>query len=173
MTGQAHRWVSTTSGTLDKLCCKYNTVTVGSSSIDEVVGGCLAVRIRLISRALTGIYDGTLAGHGITIAQVNLLAALGKAGPCPPARLGELLQLERSTVSRNVGLLLQHGWIEAVSSDAKGIREVALTRTGRDKIESVMPRWREAQRQAAELVGATGVDALHAMAGGLGYPPDA
>lgn len=131
------------------------------------------MRVRLISRALTGIYDGALGEHGVTIAQVNLLAALGKAGPCPPSRLGEILQLERSTVSRNVGLLLKHDWIEAVSSDAKGIREVALTRAGRDKIESVMPRWREAQRQAVELLGTSGVDALHGIAGDLGYPPDA
>jgi DNA-binding MarR family transcriptional regulator len=146
---------------------------VSGSSIDEVVGGCLAVRVRLISRALTGIYDGALGEHGVTIAQVNLLAALGKAGPCPPSRLGEILQLERSTVSRNVGLLLKHGWIEAVSSDAKGIREVAITSAGRGKIESVMPRWRQAQQQATELLGASGVDTLHEIAGGLGYPPDA
>ena len=146
---------------------------MSGSSIDEVVGECRAVRVRLVSRALTSIYDGALGEHGVTIAQVNLLAALGKAGPCPPSRLGEILQLERSTVSRNVGLLLGHGWIEAVSSDAKGIREVALTRAGRNKIESVMPRWREAQRQAAELLGTSGVGALHEIAGGLGYPPDA
>ncbi|HEY2696925.1 MAG TPA: MarR family winged helix-turn-helix transcriptional regulator, partial [Pseudonocardiaceae bacterium] len=69
---------------------------MSGSSIDEVAGGCLAVRVRLISRALTGIYDGALGEHGVTIAQVNLLAALGKAGPCPPSRLGEILQLERS-----------------------------------------------------------------------------
>jgi hypothetical protein len=36
-----------------------------------------------------------------------------------------------------------------------------------------MPRWRQAQQQVAELLGATGVDALHEIAGGLGYPPGA
>jgi DNA-binding MarR family transcriptional regulator len=107
----------------------------------------------------------------VTIAQVNLLAAIGKVGPCPPSKLGEVLQLERSTVSRNVNLLLNHGWIEAPSSDAKGIREVALTRTGRAKIESVMPQWRQAQRQATQLLGATGANAILAIASNMGYPP--
>lgn len=143
------------------------------SSVDEIVGDCLAVRIRLVSRALTGLYDGVLGGQGLTIAQVNLLAALGKAGPCPPARLGEVLQLERSTVSRNLNLLLNRGWIEAVTSDAKGMREVALTRAGQAKIESVMPQWRQAQREAEQLLGTTGVDAVRTMAAGLGYAPDA
>ncbi|MER6679959.1 MarR family winged helix-turn-helix transcriptional regulator [Streptomyces olivaceoviridis] len=146
---------------------------MSTSSIDEIVDGCLAVRIRLIGRALTGLYDGALAGHGLTIAQVNLLAALGKTGPCRPSRLGEVLQLERSTVSRNLTLLLKHGWIEALSSDAKGMREVALTPAGKAKVESVMPEWRKAQREAAELLGATGVDAVHAIASGLGYAPGA
>ena len=137
------------------------------------MGDCLAVRARLISRAITSLYDGALDSHEVTIAQVGLLAALGKAGPCPPSKLGEVLQLERSTVSRNVNLLLNHGWIEALSSDAKGIREVALTRAGRAKIESVMPQWRQAQRQATQLLGTTGAKAIQAIANNMGYPPGA
>jgi len=151
--------------------CSYNTGAVKISAVDEIATDCLAVRARLISRALTGLYDGALAEHGVTIAQVNLLAALGKAGPCPPGRLGEILQLERSTVSRNLGLLLAQGWVEALSSDAKGIREVALTDAGRAKVESVMPQWREAQRQADELLGRSGALAVRQIAGDLGYPP--
>jgi DNA-binding MarR family transcriptional regulator len=144
---------------------------VSATAVDQIVSDCLAVRIRLIGRTLTAIYDGALEGHGLTIAQLNLLAALGKAGPCPPSTLGEVLQLERSTVSRNLNLLLRHGWIEAVSSDAKGMREVALTRAGRSKIESVMPQWRQAQRQAAKLLGPEGVTAVQAIANGMGHLP--
>jgi DNA-binding PadR family transcriptional regulator len=68
-------------------------------------------------------------------------------------------------------LLLNHGWVEALSSDAKGVREVALTRAGRAKIESVMPEWRRAQRQAAQLLGTTGVKAVHRIASSMGYLP--
>jgi DNA-binding MarR family transcriptional regulator len=144
---------------------------MGATAVDQIVSDCLAVRVRLIGRTVTAVYDGALEGHGLTIAQLNLLAALGKAGPCPPSMLGEVLQLERSTVSRNLNLLLRHGWIEAVSSDAKGIREVALTREGRAKIESVMPQWRKAQRQAAKLLGSDGVAAVHEIANGVGHLP--
>jgi DNA-binding MarR family transcriptional regulator len=143
-----------------------------SSPVDEIVQDCLAVRVRLIGRAITGLYDGALEAHGVTIAQVNLLAALGRTGPCAPSRLGEVLHLERSTVSRNLSLLLNHGWVEAVASDAKGIREVALTGAGRAKIESVLPAWREAQRRAAQLLG-PGAVAVREIAGGMGYPPGA
>jgi DNA-binding MarR family transcriptional regulator len=142
---------------------------VSASAIDEIVGDCLAVRVRLIGRAVTALYDGALSGSGLTIAQVNLLAGLGKVGPCSPSKLGDALQLERSTVSRNLNLLLNHGWIEALSSDAKGVREVALTRAGRAKIESVIPEWRGAQRQAAQLLGPTGVKAVERIANSMGH----
>jgi DNA-binding MarR family transcriptional regulator len=144
---------------------------VSVPAVDQVVSDCLAVRVRLIGRAVTAIYDGALEGYGLTIAQLNLLAALGKAGPCPPSMLGEILQLERSTVSRNLSLLLRQEWIEAVSADAKGIREVALTPAGKAKIESVMPQWRKAQRQAAKLLGTSGVTAVQGIANSIGHLP--
>lgn len=142
--------------------------TVATSSVDEIVRDCLAVRVRLISRAMTSLYDRALETHGLSIAQVNLLAALGRVGPCSPARVGDVLQLERSTVSRNLRLLLEHGWIKAVSSDAKGVREVALTSAGRKKIEAVMPDWRRAQSEAAELLGTAGVTAIRTLASNVG-----
>ena len=92
-------------------------------------------------------------------------------GPCPPTKLGDVLQLERSTISRNLNLLLKRGWIEAVSSDAKGVREVTLTSAGRKKVESVLPDWRQAQQQAAELLGSAGVKAVQKMANSLGHIP--
>ena len=144
---------------------------MSATAVDQIVSDCLAVRVRLIGRTVTAVYDAAFEGHGLTIAQLNLLAALGKAGPCPPSMLGEVLQLERSTVSRNLNLLLRHGWIEAVSSDAKGMREVALTREGRAKIESVMPQWRKAQRQAAKLLGSEGVTAVREIASSVGHLP--
>lgn len=146
-------------------------MTQNPSAVDEVVRDCLAVRVRMIGRAVTALYDRAVTGHGITIAQLNLLAALGKVGPCPPGRLGDVLQLERSTVSRNLAPLIEYGWVRAVESDAKGLREIALTPAGRRKIESVLPDWRTAQQEAARLLGASGVDAVRAVADTLWTHP--
>ncbi|MBV8488837.1 MAG: winged helix-turn-helix transcriptional regulator [Planctomycetaceae bacterium] len=137
------------------------------SPIDEIVQDCLAVRVRLIGRAVTAVYDRAVCGHGVTIAQVSLMAVLGKFGPCPPSRLGEMLQLERSTVSRNLDILLRNGWVRADSSDAKGVREVSLTSAGQHKLESVMPAWRTAQAEAARLLGDAGVKTVRTVADSL------
>ncbi|TDZ40858.1 MarR family winged helix-turn-helix transcriptional regulator [Mycobacteroides franklinii] len=142
-----------------------------TGAVDEIASNCLAVRVRLLGRAITGVYDRALEGHDVSIAQINLMAALGKIGPCSPARIGEVLQLERSTVSRNLSLLIRHGWVEAVSSDAKGVREVALTSSGGKKVETVMPEWRRAQEEAAQLLGSGGVQAVRTLATNIGLLP--
>lgn len=139
--------------------------------MEEIVGDCVAFRTRLLGRAMTGLYDRVLEAHGLSIAQLNLLAALGKVGPCSPARLGELLLLDRSTVSRNLSPLLKQDWVSAVSSDAKGIREVELTSLGRKKIRAVLPAWRRAQRQATALLGAQRVNAVKELASTVGDLP--
>lgn len=126
----------------------------------EIIRDCLAVRVRLIARTVSSLYDEAVAAHDVTIAQLNMLAALGEVGPCAPRKLGEVLQLERSTVSRNLDLLMAKGLVEAVSSDAKGVREVALSQKGHLKIAAVLPDWRAAQTQACEVLGAEGVQAL-------------
>ena len=141
------------------------------SPIDEIVQDCLAVRVRLIGRAVSAVYDHAVGGHGVTIAQISLMAVLGKVGPCPPSRLGEVLQLERSTVSRNLEILLRNGWVQADSSDAKGVREVSLTAAGRQKLASVMPAWRRAQAEASRLLGDVGVQMVHTVADSLWGPP--
>lgn len=120
----------------------------------------MAVRIRLMARTVTTIYDGAIALHEITIAQLIMLAALGEISPCTPSKLGEVLQLERSTISRNLESLMAKDLVEAVSSDAKGIREVNLSLKGQLKIEEALPDWRIAQKQVFKLLGPEGIQAI-------------
>jgi DNA-binding MarR family transcriptional regulator len=138
-----------------------------SNPYQELIRDCLAVRVRIIARSVTAPYDRAVAPHGVTIAQVHLMAALAEVGPCAPGRLGEALQLERSTVSRNLDLLVKAGYVSVPESDAKGMRQVALSAKGRHKIEAVMPQWREAQKEAVTLLGQDGVDAVRGVARGV------
>jgi DNA-binding MarR family transcriptional regulator len=137
----------------------------------EMIADCLAARVRIVARTVTAIYDQAMATHDVTIAQVNLLAALDGMDSCPPGKLGEALQLERSTISRNLDLLIHKGLVAALSSDAKGIREVALTDAGRQKIQATLPDWRAAQERAGALLGQEGIDAVHQAAASVWRPP--
>ena len=139
--------------------------------IDEIAGGCLAVRVRMLGRAVSAIYDRALADRELTVAQMNVLVTAGKIGPCPPGEIGRLLQMERSTVSRNLRPLLDAGWLEAESGGGSGggaggserVRSVRLTERGRRKLASALPAWRRAQAEAAALLGTSGTQAVRTL----------
>ena len=59
-----------------------------SEIVDRVAGECIAVRVRLINRVITSIYEEALRPHGIRISQGNILVVVAKMGQARPARSG-------------------------------------------------------------------------------------
>jgi DNA-binding MarR family transcriptional regulator len=126
---------------------------------------CLATRIRRLDRSLSRIYDTALRPHGVTIAQLGLLTAVTLTGPVQPTKLGGILDLERSTVSRNVALLLRKGWVSAVrAQDGRG-QLVAITRQGEALLRATFPSWRRAQRAVEKVLKPEGVLAFRRLTG--------
>lgn len=131
--------------------------------ITEISAGCLAVRVRMLGRAVSAIYDQALASRGMTVAQMNILVFVGHRGPCAPGLIGRVLQMEKSTVSRNLRPMLERGWLAAEDAGGERVRAVRLTARGRQRVESALPHWRLAQAEAEALLGAAGTQALRAL----------
>jgi len=130
--------------------------------VDEIANACLAVRLRMVTRAVSALYDRALAARDLTVAQLNILVFVGKAGPCVPGAIGRMLQMERSTVSRNLRPLLQRGWLAGEGAGTR-LREVQLTGRGRQRLAAALEDWRTAQQEARELLGAAGANAVRAL----------
>ena len=52
---------------------------------------CLAVRVRLINRVITALYDEALRPHGLRISQANILAAVAHMGEARPAEVSRIM----------------------------------------------------------------------------------
>lgn len=130
--------------------------------VDEIADACLAVRLRMVTRAVSALYDRALAGRDLTVAQLNILVFVGKAGPCSPGTIGRMLQMEKSTVSRNLRPLLLRGWLAGDGADTR-LREVRLTGRGRQRLAAALDDWRAAQAQARDLLGAAGANAVRVL----------
>jgi DNA-binding MarR family transcriptional regulator len=107
----------------------------------EIAEDCLASRARRLTRTLTRAYDQALRGQGVTGAQLGMLVAIALAGPTTAAWVGRRLDLERSTVSRNLGRLVAAG---LVTTDDDGLR---VTERGAATIRLCHPLWRRAQQE--------------------------
>jgi DNA-binding MarR family transcriptional regulator len=122
-----------------------------------IASECLALRIRRLDRSLSRIYDGALRPHGLTIAQLGLLTAVTLSEPIQPSRLGDILDLERSTVSRNIARMLRKGWISATAAPNGRSQLLAITRRGEDVLSEALPAWRLGQKKVVELLTPEGV----------------
>jgi DNA-binding MarR family transcriptional regulator len=132
----------------------------GRSSIDTIARSCIAVRLRLLNRVVTNLYDDTLRPLGLKVSQLNILIVTAKLGLARPAQVCEVLHLDTSTLSRNVKPLQAHGWLEVVPDQDARAQPFRLTPKGKRLIEKAVPAWEEAQRRATELLGEEGVALL-------------
>jgi DNA-binding MarR family transcriptional regulator len=141
-----------------------------SISVDTISRTCIAVRLRLLNRVVTNLYDDALRPLGLKVSQLNILIVTAKLGLARPAQVCEILQLDTSTLSRNVRLLQAHGWLEVVPEEDARAQPFRLTPQGKRLIEEAVPAWEKAQRQATELLGEEGVALLGKAAKLVGGP---
>jgi DNA-binding MarR family transcriptional regulator len=123
-------------------------------------GQCLALRARLISRVVSRIYDGALRPLGLKVSQMSILAVLAGLGHADPREICRLLELDASTLSRNVRRMTTRGWIRPSPKGDRRAHQLELTTKGEDLLVNAFPTWQEAQAKAAEALGVKNVAGL-------------
>ena len=130
------------------------------TSIDTIAKTCIAVRLRLMNRVVTNFYDDALRPLGLKVSQLNILIVTAKLGLARPTQIGEILQLDKSTLSRNLERMRAHGLLDVVPEEEARAQPFRLTSQGKRLIEKAIPAWEQAQRQAVELLGDEGIALL-------------
>jgi DNA-binding MarR family transcriptional regulator len=142
----------------------------GGQAIDYIASTCIALRLRLLNRVVTSLYDEVLRTLGLKVSQLNLLVVTAKLGLAQPAKVCDLLQLDTSTLSRNVERMQAKGWLEVVPGEDARRQPFCLTARGRKLLDRAVPAWEQAQRDATKVLGKKGVALLKDAAGRLGFP---
>ena len=125
---------------------------------------CSWIQSRRMSRVLTRLYDDGLRSIGLRVSQVTVLVAIAMFGE-RGARMGQLadvLAMERTTLTRNIGPLETAGLLRvARDPDDARSRILSLTHAGERAIEAAFPLWEAAQRRVRETVGGSRLDEYH------------
>jgi DNA-binding MarR family transcriptional regulator len=114
---------------------------------------CIATRVRQLSRIVTRVYDDALRPHKITASQFTLLTQLAHTDGITAAEIGLDLDIEKSTLSRNLKRLLALGHIEMDPPAGRRGRGLHLTPRGKAVIREAYPLWQEAQRRSIDIMG--------------------
>jgi DNA-binding MarR family transcriptional regulator len=139
-----------------------------SPNANVMLAECLATRVRLANRVVTKIYDDAFRPHGLTTAQMSLLAFAISRGELRQSEACANLQIDDSTLSRNVQRMEKNGWIEELDAPDARVRAFRVTAMGRKLFESAVSAWRSAQASAHRQLGRDGVRVLREFSGAHG-----
>ncbi len=112
-----------------------------------------------MSRVITQLYDAELRDH-LAVPQFGLLSMIEARPGCNQATLSRQLDFDKTTLSRNLKLMENKGWIVHVASDDQRERGYRATDSGVKLLKAARPGWKRAQDR---LRSAMTVDQWEAM----------
>jgi DNA-binding MarR family transcriptional regulator len=130
------------------------------------ITGCTCDRLRKLARRLTQRYDAFLAPTGLRLTQFSLLAHLMRGGPATMSALAELLEMDRTTLTRNLKPLADAGLVALDSGRDARERVVSVSDQGRTVWRAAREQWRRAQDEVNRMLGVEQVVALHGVLDG-------
>ena len=122
--------------------------------IAEITGAtCLATRVRQLSRIITRVYDDAMRPLGITASQYTLLAQLASRDGITAVEIGYELDIEKSTLSRNLKRLLALGHIVMDPPAGRRGRGLHLAPKGQAVLKDAYPIWQQSQSKTTAIMG--------------------
>jgi DNA-binding MarR family transcriptional regulator len=114
---------------------------------------CVSARAQKLARIITRSYDRALRPHGITVSQFTLLIHVAKDDGITASRIGKGLDIEKSTLSRNLKRLLDLDHIVMDPPAGRRGRGLHLTHKGIDVLMGAYPAWSDVQRTTLKIMG--------------------
>ena len=114
---------------------------------------CIASRVRRMSRIITRIYDDALRQFGITGSQFTLLTILAQQDGVTAVEIGFDLDIEKSTLSRNLQRLVVLGLVQMDPPAGRRGRGLHLTSAGGEVVKMAYPVWSDTQDRVKSIVG--------------------
>ena len=121
---------------------------------------CNCLALRQAARHVTQFYDQCLAPAGLRTTQLSILAKLKRLGPLTINALARELVMDRTTLTRDLGLLSKQGWARIEVGEDHRLRVVTLTEGGQRVLAQALPLWQQAQSQMLDRLGPQHVEAL-------------
>lgn len=110
---------------------------------------------------MTRVYDEALVPSGINVAQFALLRKIQRNEPVSMTQLGEIMDLDRSTIGRNVRVLAKLGLADIEKGEDHRESSAKLTARGRQTIAIALPLWQAAQEKVEAALSGDIATTLH------------
>ena len=114
---------------------------------------CLGYRSRMASRAVTRLFDQRMAATGLRITQFGVLVAVDQNPNSSLAAIACQLDLEPSTLVRNLDVLQKRGLIARDGGRGRAGQRFRLTDDGQRLLAQALERWAAVQSALRDALG--------------------
>ncbi len=140
------------------------TAAVAHAAAPGSPSGCSSQKLRQLSRRVSQHFDRRIvAGTGLKTTQYSLLLRVVRLEPIRPGDLAAQMDMDASTLTRNLQPLVAQGWVVVAPGADGRSRIVVATEAGRAKRADAHREWKRAQLSFNERIGAERVVRLHAL----------
>jgi len=113
----------------------------------------LSASFRRATRALTQHYEEALRPLGLKGTQFTLLQALSLTGEVSQGKLGEILAIDSTTLTRTLAIMMRQGWIVSRPGEDRRERLLSLSKAGRAEYKRALPHWEKVQQELRAQFG--------------------
>jgi DNA-binding MarR family transcriptional regulator len=108
---------------------------------------------RRTARALTQVYEEALRPVGLRSTQFTILQALLLAGEVSQGRLGEMLAMDSTSLTRTLAIMRRAGWVSEERGEDRRERRIQLSSAGKAKLKRAWPAWEKVQSRLRGRLG--------------------
>ena len=121
----------------------------------RLLSPCVCNTLRMVSRAVTQLYDDVMRPSGLRVTQFSILGTIARMGEANLRQLEDTLAIDQTTLTRSLNLLERGGVIERVPRPDGRIKAMRLTSKGRRALEVARPLWAQTQAKVLRELGTT------------------
>jgi len=114
---------------------------------------CMCGSFRRTARALTQLYEEALRPLELRATQLTILQVLSRAGEVSQGRLGEMLAMDSTSLSRTLAIMVRQGWIRERPGKDRRERWLRLSRAGEAQERRALPVWEKVQLRLRRQLG--------------------
>ena len=99
------------------------------------------------------MYNQEMQPTGLELTQFTLLTALKMTGETTQGRLGKVLVLDSTSLTRMLRPMVKHGWILEKEGEDRRQKLLRLSASGEAKLKQSSPHWERAQARLKRRLG--------------------
>jgi len=114
---------------------------------------CTGFNLKRTTRIVQNLFDQAFKPVGLEGTQYTVLGHIFVNGPITLTKLADLMQVDRTTLARNLSPLEKKEFIEIKQGSDKRAKVINITGSGKEVLSDALPLWKKTQEEIKAALG--------------------